>query len=138
MAKLSSYRRLFSQDFEPEQKELIEQIGTTINSSFEELYLALNNRLTIRENLSATINEFTIAVDAGGNPKNKTQFKLENGQTNVEGLFVINAFGAKNPADLPIAGVFVSFVKSENFIVIQNVKGLQADISYKIKVIALG
>ncbi len=137
MAKLSSYRRLFGQDY-PEQEELIDKIGVPINASFEELYNALNNRLTFRENINATIQEFTVTVDANGFPKNNTQFKLSTTQTTVEGLFVINVTGSKDPGLLPAAGVFVSFKRSENFIVIQNVKGLQADKQYTVKVICLG
>lgn len=137
MAKLSSYRRLFGQDY-PENRDLIDQIGTPINASFEEIYSALNNRLTFRENISATIVEFGVTVDSNGYPKNDTQFKLSNGQTTVEGLIVINVTGSKDPSLLTSGGVNVKFKRNENFIIVQNVQGLQADKPYTIKAICLG
>jgi hypothetical protein len=136
--KLSNYRRMFEQDFSPEDRPLISKLGVSINSSFEELYNALNNKITIRDNISATIGEFTVTVDSEGIPKNKTSFKLENNQTIVEGLLVINVTGAKDSSILPTGGVFVSFVRNENFIIIQNIKGLEPEQLYKIKVIVLG
>lgn len=134
---MSNYRRLLEQDY-PEDSELIKKIGITINSSFEEIYNALNNRLTVKENLSATIASFAVTVDAFGVPKNKTQFKLLNGQTNVEGLILIDASGTTNPNLLPSSGIFVSFVRDSNNIIIKNIKGLIPDNSYTLKVLVLG
>ncbi len=137
MAKLSNYRRVLEQDY-PDDAELIKKLGITLNSSFEELYNAMNNRLTFKENFNATMQEFTVAVDANGTPKNRTTFKLQNNQQNAEGLIVINVTGASDPTALPTSGVFVSFVKSEGNIIIQNIKGLAPDKSYSVKVIVLG
>jgi len=137
MAKLSSYRRLLEQDF-PDDSELVKKLGITINSSFDELYNALNNRLTIRDNLSATIAEFTVTVNAAGTPRNNTSFKLLNNQTVVEGLLVISVSGASDPTVLPTSGLAISYVRSESNINIQNIKGLQPDKSYRVKVIVLG
>src|ERR1044072_6770048 len=98
MAKLRSYRRLYEQDFSPEDQPLVKSLATTVNSSFEELYGALNNKLTFRENLSCTFAEFKVTVDSTGKPANKTQFKLEKNQLSVEGLIVVNAGGAADPS----------------------------------------
>lgn len=137
MAKLSNYRRILEQDY-PENSELIRTLGVTLNSSFDELYSALNNRLTFKENMNSTINEFTVTVDSNGKPKTDTAFKLSSNQATIEGLFVINVSGATDDKLLPNSGVFVSFARSENNIIINNIKGLQADKSYKVKVIAIG
>lgn len=129
--KLSTFRRIFEQDYPEDYKSLMSQLGIPLNSSFEEIYNALNKKLTFAENINSTIKEFTIAVDSSGVPRNNTQFKLEDTQTSVEGLSVIKVTGDV----LPTAGVFVDFVKNNNYIVIRNIKGLQADIPYKIKVL---
>lgn len=136
--KLSSYRRLYDQDFDPEYKALIEQLGIIINTSFEELYDALGNKLTFSENLNATIMEVNVTVDGSGKPKNNTQFKLRSGQTTFEGIFAIAAKGSKDPSIIPSGGIFISAVKNNNNIIIENIKGLQADIPYTVKVVALG
>lgn len=134
--KLSSYRRLLEQDF-PENEDLIKKLGITLNSSFSELYDALNNKLTFKDNISSTVTEFTVVVDPSGTPKNKTTFKLQNGQTNIEGLIVINAI-CSDTTIFPTAGVFVSFVRNESNINIQNIKGLPANQTFIVKVIVLG
>jgi hypothetical protein len=138
MAKLSSYRRLYDQDFEPQYKRLVTTLGTTMNASFDELYSALNNKLTFKDNISCTIATFTVTVNSFGVPSVKTQFKLEANQANVEGLMVLDTYGAKDPTILPVAGVFVSFARNDSNIIIQNIKGLQPDTPYKVKVLVIG
>lgn len=102
------------------------------------MYSALNNRITFRDNISATIAEFTVTVDASGTPRNNTSFKLLNNQTVVEGLIVVNVSGASDPTTLPTSGLAISYVRNESNINIQNIKGLQPDKSYRVKVIVLG
>jgi hypothetical protein len=136
--KLSSYRRLYDQDFDPEYKKLIEQLGIIINTSFEELYDALNNKLTFTENFNVTIIDVNITVDSSGNPKNNTQFKLRSGQTTFDGIFAIGAKGTKDPSVIPSGGIFINAIKDNNNIIIKNIKGLQADTPYTVKVVALG
>jgi hypothetical protein len=136
--KLSSYRRLYDQDFDPEYKKLIEQLGIIINTSFEELYDALNNKLTFTENFNVTIIDVNITVDSSGNPKNNTQFKLRSGQTTFDGIFAIGAKGTKDPSVIPSGGIFINAIKHNNNIIIKNIKGLQADTPYTVKVVALG
>jgi hypothetical protein len=138
MAKLSSYRNLYKQDFPGPNQDLVDKLATTINPAFNELYDALNNKLTFTENFNATVGNFTITVDANGRPANATSFKLNDNQANLIGLFVINAFGAKDSSILPAGGVFVSFKKNNNYVIINTVLGLQPNISYNIKVVALG
>lgn len=136
MARLSNFRRILEQDY-PDDSELIKKLGIVLNSSFDELYSALSNRLTFRDNISSTISEVVVTVDSAGKPKAQTSFKLVN-QTTVEGLLVINVTGEKDDTLLPNSAVFVSFTKSEDNIIINNIKGLQSDKSYRIKVIVLG
>ena len=136
--KLSSYRRIYDQDYQGPNQELIKQIALPINSSFTELYDLCNNNLTFTDNFLATVNTFTVTVDASGNPSNNTQFKLNSSQVTLTGIIVINAFGSKDSTVSPISGVFVSFKKNNNFVLITNVTGLKSGIPYKITVIALG
>jgi len=138
MAKLPNFRRLYSSDFEPDKKDLIDRLGTSLNNAIETLFDALNKKLTFRDNISATIVELSVTVNSGGVPNKPTSFKLDARQTIVEGLMVIDAVGTTDPLLFPTAGVFVSFTKNENIIIIRNVKGLQAEKPYTLKIIALG
>jgi hypothetical protein len=138
VAKLSSYRRIVEQDYDPSYKSLITNLSTTINSSFEELYNSFNNNITFGDNINCTISSFTVTVDTNGIPTNSTSFKLANGQTTAQGLWVIDVTGAKDPTLLPSSGVFVSFVRSESSVVIKNVKGLTPGYAYTLKVLVIG
>jgi hypothetical protein len=136
MAKLSSYRNIYSNDYDPQYKGLVDNLGIILNASFNELYTNLSNGLTIADNFAATIATVTLTVDSNGKPQNTTQFALKNGQTTVSGLTLLDAQGASDSTLLPTGGIFVSFITSGNNVVIQNVKGLQANSSYTLKLLA--
>ena len=131
---LAGYRRINKTDYAPDNQDLVEQLATSINYGFDTLFEALNGKLDFKNNFASTITEFTVSVDSDGVPLQKTQFKLKDGQMNVEGLVVLNVSGN----EYPTGGVFISFTKQVNFININNIKGLEPEISYTIKVLALG
>lgn len=137
MAKLSSYRRIYEQDYQGANQELIKQIATPINSSFEELYNLNNNNITFSDNINCTLATFNVTVDANGKPLNSTQFKLSIYQTSVKGLWVINTLNNANNSLYPPSAVFVSFVRADNNVIINNVKGLTPNVGYSITVITI-
>lgn len=136
--RLSSYRRIYDQDYQGPNQELIKQLATPLNGAFTELYNLGNNNITFGDNINCTISSFNITTDSNGTPLNTTQFKLADYQTTLSGLFVINVVGTGTNADFPMGGVQVSFKKSNNYVIINNVTGLKSSIGYKITVIALG
>lgn len=101
------------------------------------MYDALNQKLTFQDNFLSTIAEFRVAVDQNGKPTQVTQFKLTTNQTAIQGLLVLSCIGANDPNDLPISGIFISFTKNENFVNINNIKGLKPGTLYNLKVLAL-
>lgn len=136
--KLPSYRRIFKTDYANDFQPLIEKLAVSINYGFDTLYNALNNNLTFSENIASTITDITISVDKDGVPaKQNTKFKLNSTQTSVNGLLVLNCYEEKTPTAGPPSAVFINFTKNENYIVINNIKGLTAGISYVIKVLAI-
>jgi hypothetical protein len=135
--KLPSYRRIYKNDYAEEYESLVEKLAVSINYGFDTLYDALNQRLNFEDNIASTIAEFSVTVDGSGNPTQKTQFKLKSSQTTVQGVIVLNCYGAKDPDVLPQGGIFVSFEKSENFVNINNIKGLTPNVLYTIKLLAI-
>ena len=87
---LAGYRRINKTDYAPDNQDLVEQLATSINYGFDTLFEALNGKLDFKNNFASTITEFTVSVDSDGVPLQKTQFKLKDGQMNVEGLVVLN------------------------------------------------
>lgn len=133
--KLPSFRRLFSNDFEGQYKDLLDKLSGTINTGIETLYEALNNKITFSDNIACTIGEFTVTVDSTGKPVGGSSFRLNN-TLKVEGLFVISATDNTSGA-YPPGAVFVSFTQSGQSVIINNIRGLTAGSSYTLKVIAL-
>lgn len=134
--KLPNFRRIFSNDFDGQYKQLLDKLSGTINSGIEVLYEALNNKLTFKDNFAATVAEFSVTVDDTGTPTGSTSFRLSN-SLKVEGLFVISAVDAQNSTLYPPGAVSVSGTPSNTSYIINNIRGLTPGRKYTIKVIAL-
>lgn len=139
MAKLGSFRRIYSDDYDPEYKGLIDSFGITYNASIEALYDALNKRLTFSENFASTLATVNITVNSNGVPIRQTTLKLDDSQINasINGVVVLSAIGSRDQSLLPTGGVYVSATKSEGTLIIQNVKGLQADKAYNLTLLII-
>jgi hypothetical protein len=137
MAKLSSYRRIVKNDYPDEYKSLIDQLSVSINNGFDTLFNALNGKLNFYDNIASTIAEFRVTVDADGYPIQKTQFKLSNGSTNIEGVLVIQVAGYNDPNLLPSSGVIVSYSSASGLVTVTNIKGLQPNKNYLVKVLVI-
>lgn len=137
MAKLSSYRRILKNDYPDEYKGLVDQLSVSINNGFDTLYNAINGKLNFYDNIASTIAEFKVSVNSSGNPLQKTQFKLSNNQTNVEGILVLKVTGSSDTSLLPNSGINISYTAASGVITIDNIKGLQDNKSYLIKVLVL-
>lgn len=139
MAKLGSFRRLYSTDFDVENKQLIDQLGTTYNPNIEALYDALNKKLNFADNFASTVTSFNVTVNSNGTPSRQTQIKLDASQVNtgINGIIVLNAVGSSDPSLLPTSGVYIASTKSEGSLIIQNIKGVQADKPYNVSIIVI-
>lgn len=138
MPKLPSYRRINSQDYSLEYKELIETLASTANPAIEVLFEALNNKLTLRDNLATIIKEVEVEVDANGKPKTKSSFKIDNAQgSRLEGLMVIKAENLTNSNIYPTGGVFITYSETVNEVILNNIAGLPANNIFRLKIVGI-
>lgn len=137
MAKLSGYRRIVKNDYADEYKPLIDQLSVSVNNGFDTLFNAINGKLNFYDNIASTIVEFKVAVGSGGFPLQKTQFKLSNNQTNVEGILVLRVTGSSDTSLLPTSGVGVSYTASSGIVTIDNIQGLQENKTYLLKLLVI-
>lgn len=135
--RIPSLRRIFSNDFKPEMKQFVDQIGILLNGNFEPLYNALNNNLTFSDNFNATVTTVQVTVGADGTPLQPSSFKLSSNQKTVSGGLVIDAFGTNDPNILPTSAPFVSLIQSGDFVTIRNVKGLIPEANFTLKIVCL-
>ena len=134
--KLKSYRRLNTQDYQDEDKKLVEQISSPINNAFNELYFTLNGRVSLRDNLFCTVKDVDITVDSNGTPRITTSFTLDKESSQVIGVNVLAAFNQTNSAIYPTSAPWISWAQNGNSVIVNNITGLQAGQRYLVRVIA--
>lgn len=137
MAKLSSYRRIIRSDYPEEFQPLIEQLSVSVNNGFDTLFNAVNGKLNFSENIASTITEVRISVDADGNPLQRVQFKVNEKITNVEGILVLKITGYNNSNLYAKSGLAISYIYSNGVVTINNIKGLEANQIYLVKLLVI-
>lgn len=136
MARLPSFRRIVEQDYPTESQELIKQLSVSLNYGIEVLYDLLNGKLTFKDNISSTLKEIDVKVDANGKPLTSTVIKKASTER-LEGLIVIRANNLTNSTIYPSAAVFISYTETVDSIIINNVTGLQANNLYRLNVLGI-
>jgi len=139
--KLPWFKRLYEKDFDEEYQQLVSDLAATINTSFENVYLALSNRLSFTDNFSSNIIDVNIEVDSNGVITSGNTFKInklsDTNITRVLGLQVINASNLSNNGEFPTGTPFISFRQSEDSIFINNITGLPKNTKFRITVLTI-
>lgn len=136
--KLPNYRRINVIDFTSEQQPLVEKLASNLNIGFDNVYLALNNRLTFSENFNGTQKTFTTTLDSSGAPKQAISLQLNtaiNNQPRASGTQIINAVNNTDSSVYPTGSPFISFTQSGNSIAINHIAGLPSDNEFEITVL---
>lgn len=135
--KLSSFRRIITQDYDKQFQSLIENLGSNINDAFNGVYQALNKRLTFNDNIACTVRDVQITVDSSGSPTAVTTFSLDVQNTPVIGVLVLSVQNLENTAAYPLSSPFISYIQVNNAVRINNITGLEPNVLYRIKVLAI-
>lgn len=136
MAKLSSYSRIISTDYETDQQPIIEKLGGQVNGGFDPLYSALSNRLTFEDNFLCTVREVEVTLGTNGVPLNRTSFSLSNNLP-VKGLLVLNVSNKTSASVFPTGSPFISFSQNGNLLYIDHITGLVPNNRYIVRILAL-
>lgn len=133
--KLQNFKRIISTDFESEDQKLVEKLGRILNDGIDNLYFALNGKLTFEDNFLATVKDVEITVDANGTPLVSTSVLL-NSTNPVKGTLVISTVNKTNATAFPTSAPFISFTQNGASLFIDNITGLKANNRYVVKFIA--
>lgn len=136
--KLPNFRRIFRQDFEEQFQSLVDQLASTININFETLYQALDNRISLKENVFSSVVDVQVVVDASGKPTSQTAGKVDSFLTTIIGMSVISVTNLTNPNGYPTSGVTISFSPQSGGFLINNITGLIPGDKYQLKIVAFG
>ena len=115
----------------------VESLAASLNSGIDNVYLALNKRLTRRENMLSTEKDLEVTVNADGIPNSALFFDLDF-QGRAYGLVVERVIPLTNTISYPTSGVFASFDQSGTTITINHITGLRPSINYRIRVVVNG
>jgi len=136
MARLPSFKKMFKGDYPEEFQDIVERMSDTINDGISSLYDALNKRLNFNDNFSGTDKEFVVEVASNGIPKQRTQIKL-NSTLRIQGLLILRAESTNIQGIYPTAMPFITYEQSNDILIINNIKGLPADVKFTFRVFAL-
>lgn len=113
MATLGNYRRIFKQDYTPDNQEDIDTLSITLNDSFEDIYDAFNHNITFQDNITCTIVTFTTSVSSTFAPTAPIVLKLSSTQKTVIGIIPISAV-ASDKNTLPNGGLYLDYTINNN------------------------
>ena len=139
--KLAGYKYIYENDFKAEDRELVRKLAGSLNIGIENVYLALNNRLTLEENIQGTFKQIDITLDSNGQPTDTTGFRLDKqGGTqvvpNVVGVLVLRAENLTDEAVFPTGTPMISFSQDNEFLQISHVTGLPAGYTFRLTLMA--
>lgn len=131
--KLPSFKRIIKSDFKQEDQPLVSNLASIWNYGIEVLYLALNNRLTLSENLSASIKDLNVQVDINGIPSVSLIIPSDVGINDVRIGKVDNLTVVSNTPTTAV--MVVDWQPVQNGIKINKIVGLTPNQLYKLRII---
>lgn len=134
MSKLQSFKRLTVEDFDTKDRAMVGKIAYSINIFAEDVLNALNNNISIEDNLNIAKKDFTVVVDGSGNIVGNASLKTGLSHS-CQGITVIKADNLTVPANIPTGTPFVTFSESSGLITISNITNLTATNQYKLKLV---
>lgn len=135
MAKLPAYKRVYYTDFPKDSQPAMEQLSYTINNAFEGIFGALNNGLNLADNLSVSVRDLTVNVDATGNPLSTLSFGIDNANP-ITGVIVIRAANQTNTAGFVTGAPFISYTQNGNKVTVNNITGIPSGNTFSVRVVA--
>lgn len=136
MAKVPELRRIVTEEFKEDQRELIDKLGVVLNLFMQQTIDALNGNLD-SVNIKQEYKDITVAVNSSGIPIQDTIMK-SNIKGRVQGMEVVRAENLTNPGTFPTGGIFITWTVVNTLIRVQHITGLQANQQYTLRVKLIG
>lgn len=133
--KLPTMKRLYKTDYKQEDQDLIDKLAYVLNQDIQVLYDALNNRVSLGDNIDCVVRTIEVTVDANGIPKSPTIFGITDQTRQIQGVEVQKASNLTNTSTYPSGGIFITFAQVQTGVQIQHVTGLQADNTYSLRIV---
>lgn len=134
---IPSFKRLLKTDYAQQFQQMIETLSYSVNNAVESLNNAMDNNVSLQDNILCTVKTFTVQVDSTGTPTTSTTFPLTFTGTCL-GISLINIINTTTSGTYPTGGVTISFSQTAKGIQINNITGLVAMNNYSVTLIAWG
>ena len=133
--QLPSVKRLVKTDFDQTYQDFVDKLAFVLNSDIESLFNAMNNNISLNDNVNCAVKDFTVKVNATGTPINGINLPLSL-TSKILGVTVLMANNLDNAGVYPTSAVFLSWSQNSNNIIINNITGLQPNTNYQIRFVA--
>ena len=131
MPFIDTVKRITTEEFKPEDREVAERIGNIYNFFAEQVTNVLNGNIDFA-NLRRSLLTIDVTVAANGTPIQTTQF---NNSVGLQGTKVINAVNLTNRVNFLESTPFISFTsQGTGLYTIDNITGLNAGQSYRLTI----
>lgn len=131
MPFIDTVKRIKTDEFKKEDREVAERIGNIYNYFAEQVTNVLNGNIDF-SNLQRSVITLTVIVDANGTPTNTLQFSNNIG---LQGVQVIRAVNTTNRVNFVTGQPFVSFTSEGTGVyTIENIKGLNPNENYTLTI----
>lgn len=131
MPFIDTVKRITTDEFKPEDREVAERIGNIYNFFAEQVTNVLNGNVDFA-NLDRSLITLDIIVGANGNPSQTSQF---NANTGLQGTKVVNAVNLTNRVNYLQSTPFISFTsQGTGLYTIDNITGLNSGESYRLTI----
>ena len=129
--RLNVARRLTREDFDKEDQNLVDKLGSVLNPFLEQMVAGLNKNITVQENIPFEFKSFIVTPDADGIPVDLVQFKTS---IKPQGMVVIRASN-QTDATFPTSAPFITWSLNNGIITIQHITGIAANLEYQITIL---
>tara|TARA_R110000868_G_scaffold66014_12_gene197049 strand:+ start:4532 stop:4921 length:390 start_codon:yes stop_codon:yes gene_type:complete len=126
---------MYTQDFPPENADLVTALADVLNINLQVVYDALNKKVSLTDNIDCIFKDVSVVVGANGVPLSSTIFTLDDKTRNLQGLEVVRATNTTNSAVYPTGGIFITWQQVQTGVQIQHVTGLPANNKFTLRVI---
>ena len=140
MATPPNIRRIRTEDFDAEYRQLIERLSFAINEFQDQTIFNLNKGIDF-QNLNQDITDVDLTIDASGDLVNPPTIRTDL-KTKARLVLVGNAVNLQNPQTTPLTAPSVSFTVDTTadgqIVRLLGVTGLQAESQYRLSLLIIG
>lgn len=136
MSQITGGKRITTDDFSSEERELVRKLAFILNPFIEQTISIVNGKLTVSDNLNMFFKDVTVVVDANGKTTNTAAFTSSIGK--IHGMIVISHQQADSGTPIILSGApYCTYSQENNIIYIQYVTGLPPDRKINLKLLIL-